>query len=440
MQKINEEILRELSSLVQALKDPRVKGVISLTHVEASRDLALARVYVSVLGGGADAGTVVAGLKSAAGYLRRELAAALSLRRTPELQFIADDSLARGARIQQVLSDLRETEPPRRMITAADAARWLAETDVVFILTHQRPDGDTLGSAAALCAGLRSLGKTAYALENPDVTTRYAPYIADYLWPGTPPEDAVLVAVDIATPALLPKIYESLEDRVALVIDHHETNSGFGRLNCVLPDRASTGEIIFEVLDAMGAALTQTTALPLYLAVATDTGCFRYSNTTSRTHRVAAALIDTGIPFAAVNLEMFEIKSRRRFQTEALVLSETEFFDEGTVAFCYLTQEMLAKTQADEDDIDNISALPRKMEGVEIGVTLREQGDDLWKISVRTSQRWEANRICARFGGGGHPRAGGCHCRGDRADIRRQMLEAVAEVKALHGHGRDSDH
>ncbi|MDR0671494.1 MAG: DHH family phosphoesterase, partial [Oscillospiraceae bacterium] len=314
----------------------------------------------------------------------------------------------------------------------------LAETDNVFVLTHQRPDGDTLGSAAALCAGLRSLGKTAHTLENPDLTARYAPYIAEYLWPGAPPENAVLVAVDVAAPTMLPKAYVPWADRVALVIDHHETNSGFGRLGCLLPDRASTGEIIFEVLEAMGAALTRAVALPLYLAVSTDTGCFRYANTTSRTHRVAAALIDAGIPFAAVNSEMFETKSLRRFQTEALVLSETEFFDGGTVAFCYLTREILAKTKADEDDIDNISALPRKIEGVEIGVTLRELADDLWKISVRTSQRWGANRICTQLGGGGHPRAGGCHCRGDRAGVRRQMLAAVAEEKDLHE--RDSGH
>ncbi|MDR1157472.1 MAG: 30S ribosome-binding factor RbfA [Oscillospiraceae bacterium] len=109
MQKINEEILRELSRLVQTLKDPRIRGVVSLTHVETTRDLSLARVYVSALGSGVDAGAVVAGFKSAAGYLRRELAAALSLRHTPELQFIADDSLARGARIQQMLIGLRET-------------------------------------------------------------------------------------------------------------------------------------------------------------------------------------------------------------------------------------------------------------------------------------------------------------------------------------------
>ncbi|MDR1157473.1 MAG: DHH family phosphoesterase [Oscillospiraceae bacterium] len=320
-----------------------------------------------------------------------------------------------------------------RMITVAEAAEQLTAMDTVFVLTHQRPDGDTLGSAAALCAGLRSLGKTAYVLENPEVTARYAPYVADYLWPGAPPENAVLVAVDVAAPTLLPKVYESWENRITLVIDHHETNSGFGRFGCVLPGRASTGEIIFEVLETMGAALTQAVALPLYLAVSTDTGCFRYSNTTSRTHRVAAALIDTGIPFAVVNLEVFEIKSRRRFQIEALVLGEMEFFDGGATAFCYLTMEMLAKTQADEDDIDNISALPRKMEGVEIGVTLREQAADLWKISVRTSQRWEANRICAQRGGGGHPRAGGCRCHGNRAEVRRQMLAAVAEVKALHG-------
>ena len=106
MQKISEEILRELSCLVSALKDPRVTGLVSLTHAEVTRDLEYAKVYVSVLDGTADAKAVMEGLKSASGFLRRELASSLPLRRTPRLQFILDDSMARGARIHELLSEL----------------------------------------------------------------------------------------------------------------------------------------------------------------------------------------------------------------------------------------------------------------------------------------------------------------------------------------------
>jgi len=106
MQKIAEEILRELSRLASALKDPRVSGLVSLTHAEVTKDLEYAKVYVSVLDGTADAKAVMEGLKSASGFLRRELAAALSLRRTPRLQFIRDDSLAQGAKIHEMLSHL----------------------------------------------------------------------------------------------------------------------------------------------------------------------------------------------------------------------------------------------------------------------------------------------------------------------------------------------
>lgn len=313
-------------------------------------------------------------------------------------------------------------------MTIHETARALLARDNALILTHARPDGDTVGSAAALCLGLRALGKTAHVLKNPDMTARYLPYAAGCLWEGAVPDEAFLIAVDVAAPELLPEAFRPLESYVALVIDHHPTNSGYGRARCVRPDRASTGEIIFEILTEMGAPLTPEIALPLYLAVSTDTGCFRYSNTTARTHRVAAALLDTGIPAAEINREMFERKTRQRLRLESLVMGEMEFLDGGRVGLCRLTLEMLEKTGASEDDTDNISALPRRVEGVEIGVTIREMSGHICKISVRTSKSWEANRICARLGGGGHARAGGCQVEGDVAEARRRILKAIAEV------------
>jgi phosphoesterase RecJ-like protein len=314
-------------------------------------------------------------------------------------------------------------------MTINETAKLLDTWNNLYILTHQRPDGDTLGSAAALCEGLRSLGKTSYVLKNPDITERYLPFVSEYLWNGPIPDDAILVSVDVAQPSLLPKAYEAFSSRIALVIDHHETNSGFGAVSCVFPGCAATGEIIYDLLISMGVAITRTVAWPLYLALSTDTGCFRYSNVTPHTHRVAAALLETGIPFTDINQRMFEIQSLERIKVESLLLKTMELLDGGTIALCFLTLDVMELSGAHEDDVDNISSFPRKIAGVDIGVTLKEHKNDIWKISVRTSQRWPANQICARLGGGGHVRAAGCECRGSLKEVRQKMLDAVAALK-----------
>lgn len=313
-------------------------------------------------------------------------------------------------------------------MTIHEAARMLSAMDNVYILTHRRPDGDTLGSAAGLCVGLRALGKKSYVMPNPEITPRYEPFIAPYTSGDTARlEEAVLVSVDIATPDLLPTVYRSLADHVRLSIDHHPTNTLFGADNCVVPNSASTGEVVYDILLELGVPMTAELALPLYLAVSTDTGCFRYSNTTAHTHRVAAHLMETGIDFAAINREMFENKTRRRIRIEALVFDSMDFLYNGTVAVACITQKMIAETGASEDDIDNMSALPRRIDGVDIGVVIKEQTDGVCKVSMRSSQKYEVNRICALLGGGGHLRAAGCQVPGTGEEAKRAVLEAIRQ-------------
>lgn len=152
-------------------------------------------------------------------------------------------------------------------LTVRQAAERLRAFDNVLVLTHLRPDGDTVGSAAALCAGLRALGKTAYLLPNPELTDTAAPYFRPYAAPeGFTPER--VVSTDIATTALFPENAKPYADRVDLAIDHHPSFEGFGRENVVRPSAAATGEIIYSILAALG-PITAEMALPLYVDTAT---------------------------------------------------------------------------------------------------------------------------------------------------------------------------
>ena len=205
------------------------------------------------------------------------------------------------------------------MLTVCETAALLRTFDNVLILTHVRPDGDTVGCAAALCAGLRALGKTAYLLPNPELTKNSEPYFLPYAAPeGFIP--GAVVSTDVATTALLPENARCWIGAIDLAIDHHPSFEHFGKANIVRPEAAACGELIYDILAALG-PITAEIALPLYVAVSTDTGCFAYANTTPRTHQVAAALMDTGIDYRTVNKVFFRTKSRKRMQLEGSMLS-----------------------------------------------------------------------------------------------------------------------
>ncbi len=312
------------------------------------------------------------------------------------------------------------------MLTVHEAAERLRTFDNVLILTHLRPDGDTVGSAAALCAGLRALGKAAYLLPNPELTDTLAPYFRPYAAPADFQPERV-VSTDIAAAALFPENAKPYAERVDLAIDHHPSFEGFGRENLVRPSAAATGEIIYDLLAELG-PITAEMALPLYVAVSTDCGCFAYNNTTAYTHAVAAALLRTGIDFQTVNKAFFRTKSRKRLALEAAMLSEIEYHDRERVAVLAVPMSLIARVQATETDAEDLSALGGQIEGVDCAVTMRELRPDVWKFSLRTGPRVNATTVCALLGGGGHAAAAGCTVEAPFQEAKGRMLEAIAQV------------
>ena len=329
-------------------------------------------------------------------------------------------------------------------------AEWLMEREDFLILTHVRPDGDTVGCAAALCAGLRSLGKTAYLLPNPGLTDTTAlcaalavtaaaagptvwQSLTGQLGPFAPyaaPEEFVpdhVVSTDIATVGLFPDNALPYADRVELAIDHPPSFTHFGKANIVRPEAAACGELIYDLLAALG-PITAEMALPLYVAVSTDTGCFAYANTTAHTHAVAAALLRTGIDYKTVNKVFFRTKTRKRMQLEGAMLSAAEFYDQDRVAVLPVPLSLMARIQADESDAEDLSSLGGQIEGVDCAITMRELRPDVWKMSLRTGDRVSATLACQLLGGGGHAAAAGCTVEAPFEEAKRRILNAVAQV------------
>ena len=314
----------------------------------------------------------------------------------------------------------------RNTLTVQDTASYLRTLDDVLLLTHVRPDGDTVGSAAALCRALRDLGKTAYLLPNPEITATYEPYAVPYWAPeGFVP--AHVVSVDIAALNLLPDNAASWADRIDLAIDHHGSHGFFAARTCLDADAAACGEIVHDII-ALLAAVTPDIALPLYVAIATDTGCFVYSNTTARTHRIAAALLDTGIDVGPVNKALFRTKSKTRLAMESRMAADMTLFDHDRVVVMTIPLSLRQELHATEADIEELSSLAALVEGTDCGVTLRELRPGVIKISLRTGPRVDASAVCQRLGGGGHKAAAGATVNGTMDEVRAAVLRAYQEV------------
>lgn len=311
-------------------------------------------------------------------------------------------------------------------ITLKESAQRLLDADDILILSHRSPDGDTLGCASALLRGLHSLGKKARFLCSDPVPKKFA-----YLFAGVEEqvfEPKFIVSVDIADRQLFGKNLENYTDKVDLCLDHHGTNGDFAKERYVDAKASAACEILFQVLKEMQVAISPEMADCLFTGLSTDTGCFRYGNVTPRTHRIAAELMELGAHAADINREMFDTKSRTRVAVEKYALQSMTFHFDGKCAVLFMPLSVVKELSAEEGDLDGIAAMPRQIEGVLAGVTIREKEDGMLKVSLRTNQPLNAAEICAEFGGGGHAAAAGCAFTGKTfEEVKALLLQAIAK-------------
>ena len=314
-------------------------------------------------------------------------------------------------------------------MTIQETAAFLKAHDNYLILTHVRPDGDTVGCAAGLCRALRALGKTAFVLPNGDITPLFSPYLEGLLAEEGWGPDTV-VAVDIAAKGLFPDNALPYLPRVDVAIDHHPSQEFFAKETCLDAGRAACGELVYDIVKLLG-PVTEEIAVPLYVAVSTDCGCFAYGNTTAGTHRVAAELAEAGIPLSRLNKIHFRTKSATRLKLEGVIINDMELHHDGQTAIAAITLEMLERVGAVERDLEDIANLVNQLEGVVTAITLRELAPGKCKLSVRTDPaRVNASTVCALLGGGGHAAAAGATVMGTVEEVRAAVLDAVSRVMA----------
>ena len=302
----------------------------------------------------------------------------------------------------------------------------LAGMDDIALLCHQNPDGDTLGSAFALHYLLRQLGKRSRVECADDFPKRYA-----FLWQEYELEEfspKFTVAVDVADEQLLGPRADKYMGKIDVCIDHHNSNQFYAKKTFMRPEAAAVAELVAAIVEEFPQVeLTRQIADCIYTGISTDTGCFCYSNTTAHTHMVAAEMFKAGCNYAAINYVMFEQKSLSRIAIEKEVLNTVEYHFDNRCALVWITTEMMERTGVFDAELEGVAAIPRQIEGVEAGITLREK-DNGFKISLRTSNQVDASAICSNLGGGGHRCAAGCFIEGSLDFAKKEILAAVGEA------------
>ena len=310
-------------------------------------------------------------------------------------------------------------------IDVKQCAALLKEQSDILILTHAHPDGDTLGSGFGLCRALLKIGKRARVINADDIPKKYSYLYADM--PQYDFEEKFVVAVDVATENLLGDLAASYAGKIDLCIDHHMTNTQYAK-NLLLEDRAAACEVIYKVIRELGTEIDAATANCLFTGISTDTGCFRYASVTPSTMRVAAELIDLGADNGYINRVMFETKTKTYAHLERLALDSMEFFFDDRLAVMTVTQEMYRIAGSNEQETEALAPLTRQIDGVEIGVLIREKPDMTCKASLRTFESFNAAELAKFFGGGGHAQAAACRFDCGIDEAKKRIIEKCGEL------------
>ena len=321
---------------------------------------------------------------------------------------------------------------PQTNITLPEIAELLRESDDILLLSHTRPDGDTIGSGSCLYRALREMGKRVAYLCDEEIPRRLrflcseddALFITTELPCGFTP--SLTVAVDIASPSLLGKLEGEYADRVDLRIDHHGTGELMAAHLYVNPEAAAVGEIVYELCMLLGCR-DKTALSCAYAAISSDTGGFKYSNVTPKIHRIAAEMLELGVDSADITQKLFGARPLSQVQAYCAAVEMMHFplpdvavinFPEGYRLFRGFTEE----------DIGDLSSIPRQIEGVRLGIVIKQRSDEVgkYKISMRSDGKIDCCALCALFGGGGHAGASGAAIEAETAeDAEKAILAAV---------------
>lgn len=309
----------------------------------------------------------------------------------------------------------------------------IKKEDNFYLISHMLPDGDSIGSLLAMGLGLMRAGKKIRMF-----TPGHIPHKYSFL-KGS---DLVIHNVQIDDPDITVIVLDSSDsDRLSLFkdavmnskqiinIDHHVTNQRFGTLNHVDSNASATGEIVYGLLRDLEIELDESIAEALYVAISTDTGSFKYDNTTSHTHLVIAELLGHGLSPGSLSQKIFDERPLSFYILLKEALSSLELYQDRSLAVMTISKDIRERSGATTDDLDGLVNYSRNIEGVELGILVYVESDDEVKVGFRSKQL-DVSELAGKFNGGGHPRAAGCRIQGDFETVKSKIMNEA--IKMLH--------
>ncbi len=450
MDRVNELIRQEVSRVVlTGLKDPRM-SMVTITRAKVSRDLHFAKIFFTIMGTDDTKARLSKSLVAASGRVRRLVGANIRLRYIPQIMFMYDESFVAGERVFELMRELNRGQEQATLEIGEsddlnpDGQRISAEYEDVldvfknkksFLLTtHVRPDGDAIGSIAALSRILSGENRRVCLILQDGVPEVYR-FLTEGLEVYTTPPNGemydVAVLLDVATfnRSGVPGLHLHRASTI-VNIDHHMGNELFGDVNLVVPEASSTGEILYEIFRRWDVDITDEIAGALYAAIMTDTGRFSYENTSPACLRIAAALVERGMDVTAISNRLYNDEALPRIRLIGSIITGMKVDLDLGIAWCSVTREILESNGATFEHTNDIISCIRTIHGVEIALLFKEVSSQVTNVNFRSKDYFDVNRFAQRFGGGGHRRAAGVTIKGPLQQVKDEVLGELRKILA----------
>jgi bifunctional oligoribonuclease and PAP phosphatase NrnA len=308
----------------------------------------------------------------------------------------------------------------------------IKEAKKIAILPHINADGDALGSGIALTIALKKMNKEVILFLEEEIPRVYSFLPCDdkiRVYKGEVQNFDIAIALDTGDLERLGERSEIFNSaKITVNIDHHTTNSSFAFYNYIDKSSSATGEIVYQLLKIMGLDIDKDMATCLYVALSTDTGGFRYSNTTSLTHQITADLINQGVSIADISQKVFENTSIQKVKLTGIAINSLEIFENNKVAFITITDNDIKNAGAKDEDCEGIVNIGRNIESIEVAAMFRHKSNSEIKVNLRSKSYADVASIAGLYGGGGHKRAAGCTVGNKRIeDVKAMLLKDIHE-------------
>src|SRR3972149_1459114 len=303
----------------------------------------------------------------------------------------------------------------------------IRKRETFLITTHVNPEGDAIGSSLALALALSSIGKKVEVITQDPVPKglKFLPS-SDTIKQAKSIDrrfDAVITVDcgDLERVGFL-KI-DNIPGDILINIDHHVTNKGFGAVNFV-EDAVASAQLIYDIMKRLNISLTPDIATCIYTAIMTETGSFRYSNTTSETFKIAQEMVSAGAMPWNIAEHIFNRNNIGRIKLLGLILESLDRSDDGKISWITVKEQMYRETGTSKEDVEDFINFPRSIEGVEVAILFRESNQG-WKISLRSNGKVDVSNMALEFGGGGHSMAAGFFIQGGHEEVKKRVVNSA---------------